>query len=94
MSWRNFKAKESDRLAVVAGGLNRMGIIAMSDNVGLTITGGRPKGARIDPYNDHRIAMSFAVAGLVTPGVVILDEDCVEKSFPEFWRVFETLYEA
>jgi 3-phosphoshikimate 1-carboxyvinyltransferase len=90
----HLKAKESDRLAVVATGLNRMGIIAMNDNVGLTITGGRPKGARIDPYNDHRIAMSFAVAGLVTPGVVILDETCVEKSFPEFWQVFETLYES
>lgn len=90
----HLKDKESDRLAVVANGLTRMGIIAMNDNVGLTIIGGRPSGARIDPHNDHRIAMSFAVAGLVTPGVVIDDETCVEKSFPEFWKVFESLYES
>ena len=36
--------------------------------------------------------MSFAVAGLVAPGTFILDENCVEKSFPEFWKVFEGLY--
>lgn len=90
----HLKAKESDRLAVVARGLNQMGIIAMNDNVGLTVIGGRPAGARIDPYNDHRMAMSFAVAGLVTPGMIILDENCVEKSFPAFWQVFETLYES
>ncbi len=89
----HLKAKESDRLAVVAKGLTRMGIIAMNDNTGLTIIGGRPSGARIDPHNDHRIAMSFAVAGLITPGVVIDDEACVEKSFPNFWQVFESLYE-
>jgi 3-phosphoshikimate 1-carboxyvinyltransferase len=89
----HLKAKESDRLAVVAGGLARMGIVAMDDNVGLTVIGGRPSGARIDPCNDHRIAMSFAVAGLVTPGVMIDDETCVEKSFPDFWGVFESLYE-
>ncbi len=90
----HLKAKESDRLAVVANGLSKMGIIAMNDNVGLTIIGGRPSGARIDPHDDHRIAMSFAVVGLVTPGVIILDENCVEKSFPTFWQVFETLYES
>ncbi|MEW6077255.1 MAG: 3-phosphoshikimate 1-carboxyvinyltransferase [Thermodesulfobacteriota bacterium] len=88
----HLKAKESDRLAVVAGNLARMGIVAMDDHVGLTVMGGRPTGARIDPANDHRMAMSFAVAGLVTPGVIIEDETCVEKSFPDFWRVFETLY--
>ena len=41
---------------------------------------------------DHRIAMSFAVAGLRTPGVVIADESCVQKSFPTFWEVFQELY--
>jgi 3-phosphoshikimate 1-carboxyvinyltransferase len=38
------------------------------------------------------MAMSFAVAGLVTPGLFIRNESCVEKSFPEFWKVFEGLY--
>ncbi|MFW5989121.1 MAG: hypothetical protein ACOCPQ_02695 [Desulfosudaceae bacterium] len=47
----------------------------------------------MDPRDDHRIAMSFAVAGLVTPGVRIAEEQCVAKSFPGFWEVFESLYE-
>jgi 3-phosphoshikimate 1-carboxyvinyltransferase len=50
------------------------------------IEGGSPHGADIETYNDHRIAMSFAVAGLVTPGIEIRDKKCVDKSFPEFWR--------
>ena len=89
----HLKDKESDRLAVTAGALSRMGITAVGDNTGLTIIGGRPSGADIDPHDDHRIAMSFAVAGLVTPGVRIADEQCVAKSFPDFWTVFEGLYE-
>ncbi len=50
------------------------------------VEGGIPHGADISTYNDHRIAMSFAVAGLVTPGMVIADKKCVDKSFPGFWR--------
>jgi 3-phosphoshikimate 1-carboxyvinyltransferase len=38
--------------------------------------------------------MSFAMAGLVTPGVKILEPDCVEKSFPDFWEVWQLLYAA
>lgn len=89
----HLKDKESDRLAVTASSLSSMGITAVGDNTGLTIIGGRPAGADIDPRDDHRIAMSFAVAGLVTPGVRIAEEQCVAKSFPGFWEVFESLYE-
>jgi 3-phosphoshikimate 1-carboxyvinyltransferase len=46
-------------------------------------------GARIDPHNDHRIAMSFAIAGLATGNQTIEDEMCVAKSFPNFWEKFE-----
>ncbi len=88
----HLRAKESDRLAAMADGLTRMGIEARAGADSLIITGGRPHGARIETYDDHRIAMSFAVAGLATPGVVILDETCVSKSFPTFWEVFEGLY--
>jgi 3-phosphoshikimate 1-carboxyvinyltransferase len=54
---------------------------------------GREKlsGAEIDPHNDHRLAMSFAVAGLKVPDIVIKDENCVNKSFPTFWSLWETL---
>ncbi|MBU4185996.1 MAG: 3-phosphoshikimate 1-carboxyvinyltransferase [Proteobacteria bacterium] len=89
----HLREKESDRLGSVATELSKMGIEANTTENGLVIKGGKPVGAEIDTYNDHRIAMSFAVAGLVVPGIKIKDEKCVEKSFPEFWSVFERLYE-
>jgi 3-phosphoshikimate 1-carboxyvinyltransferase len=89
----HLKAKESDRLAAVAGELGRMGIDARDTGQGLTIVGGTPRGASIETHDDHRIAMSFAVAGLRVPGVRILDPSCVGKSFPGFWDVLETLQE-
>ena len=88
----HLKEKESDRLAAVCGGLHRMGIDAAHDTETLWIRGGTPRGGAIECRNDHRIAMSFAVAGLATPGIEILDEKCVAKSFPTFWDVFETVY--
>jgi 3-phosphoshikimate 1-carboxyvinyltransferase len=90
----HLRAKESDRLAAVAGELTKMGIRAGHDEDSLWVEGGAPRGAVIDPRDDHRIAMSFAVAGLATPGVVISDPACVRKSFPGFWGVFEGLYAA
>ncbi len=88
----HLKAKESDRLGSVANELKKMGIDAVATDSGLIIKGGSPVGAEIDTYNDHRIAMSFAVAGLNIPGVFIKDEKCVQKSFPEFWNVFGDMY--
>jgi 3-phosphoshikimate 1-carboxyvinyltransferase len=57
----------------------------------LIIEGGMPRGAEIETYNDHRIAMSFAVAGLAIPGMRICDKHCVDKSFPGFWDEMEKL---
>ena len=88
----HLREKESDRLAVVTSELNRIGIEAGCDANTLWVQGGSPHGAAVETHNDHRIAMSFAVAGLKTPGVVILGETCVEKSFPTFWETFERLY--
>ncbi len=87
----HLKAKESDRLSAVINELSKTGIEAKSVGSDLVIKGGIPKGARIDTYNDHRIAMSFAVVGLKTPGIIIEDKKCVEKSFPNFWDVFANL---
>ncbi len=89
----HLKAKESDRLAAVTGNLARMGIKTRSDGSSLEITGGRPRPAVIDTCDDHRIAMSFAVAGLKVPGIKIAGEDCVSKSFPDFWKVLGELYQ-
>ena len=88
----HLKAKESDRLTAVVNELSKMDIKASCTDTGLAINGGRPCGAVIDTYRDHRIAMSFALAGLRIPGMVIRDEKCVKKSFPDFWNVFEKLY--
>lgn len=81
----HLRHKECDRLAVLASELSKMGVRARCDESSLTIEGGAPHGARIDPHNDHRIAMSFAVAGLATGDQVIEEERCVAKSFPDFW---------
>jgi 3-phosphoshikimate 1-carboxyvinyltransferase len=88
----HLRHKESDRLAAVAAELTKLGIEAQETADGLVIRGGQPQGASIQTYNDHRIAMSFAVAGLKAPGLVITDPNCVAKSFPDFWDFFERLY--
>ncbi len=90
----HLRAKESDRLGAVAAELAKMGVAAACTNDGLRIVGGHPHGATIDTYDDHRIAMSFALAGLKVPGVKIKDETCVKKSFPDFWKVLARLYRA
>jgi 3-phosphoshikimate 1-carboxyvinyltransferase len=90
----HLRHKECDRLAVVAEELNKMGIKAFCDDDSLTVIGNPVgvKGAVIDPHNDHRIAMSFAAAGLVVGGQQIDNEKCVGKSFPDFWEKFEIFY--
>jgi len=88
----HLKVKESDRLSAVINELTKMGISARSESDNLIITGGNPHGAVIETYDDHRIAMCFSVAGLMVPGIEIINEQCVEKSFPTYWEVFDGLY--
>jgi len=90
----HLKSKESDRLIATITELKKMGIEAIYDNSALIVRGGKPHGSVVDTYNDHRMAMSFAIAGLKAPGVFISNEDCVAKSFPAFWHVFEELYQS
>jgi 3-phosphoshikimate 1-carboxyvinyltransferase len=89
----HLRGKECDRLAAVSQELAKMGIKTRIHDNELEIVGGKPGGAEIETYDDHRIAMSFAVAGLKVPGMKIIDPDCVAKSFPTYWDVFEKLYE-
>ncbi len=88
----HLRAKECDRLAAVSTELAKMGIETRVHENELEIVGGIPGGAEIETYDDHRIAMCFAVAGLRVPGIKILDPGCVEKSFPSYWEVFDRLY--
>ncbi len=87
----HLRIKESDRLAVTMENLARMGIRANSDGMDLEIVGGAPHGAVIETADDHRMAMSFSLVGLVTEGIRIEGEDCVAKSFPNFWEVLQSL---
>ncbi|MFC1818999.1 3-phosphoshikimate 1-carboxyvinyltransferase [Thermodesulfobacteriota bacterium] len=92
----HLRIKECDRLHVMAVELAKLGARVEELEDTLIIEGNAPDtpmhGAEINTYNDHRIAMSFAVAGLAVPGVKILGEECVAKSFPDFWERFALLY--
>ncbi|MBN1905452.1 MAG: 3-phosphoshikimate 1-carboxyvinyltransferase [Deltaproteobacteria bacterium] len=88
----HLRHKESDRIADTANEIRRMGGRIEEKEDGLIIYGGEKlHGAEIDPHNDHRLAMSFAMAGLKIPGIVINNENCVIKSFPTFWELWEAL---
>ncbi len=88
----HLRHKESDRITDTANELRRIGGRVDEQEDGLIIYGGgKLTGAEIDPHNDHRLAMSFAMAGLKIPGIIIKNERCVSKSFPTFWDLWETL---
>jgi len=88
----HLRLKESDRIDALVNELNRIGVNAIERDDGLVIEGGKPHGADIETYNDHRIAMSFAIAGLSVPKMRIKDKLCVGKSFPGFWDELKKLY--
>ena len=86
------RVKESDRLAAVATELAKMGARIEEHPDGLTIQGGRLRGAEVESYHDHRMAMSLAVAALVADGPVLIDNgECVDISYPTFWPDLERL---
>ncbi len=83
------KVKETDRIATVCEGLKALGADVTPTDDGMIIKGGRElHSARINSYLDHRIAMSFAVAGMCLSGETeIIDSDCVDISFPNFYNM-------
>ena len=85
------RRKETDRIAAVVTELRRCGIVAHERGDGLRIEPGAPQPATIETYDDHRMAMSFALLGLRAPDIRIADPGCVAKTFPTFWDVFESL---
>jgi 3-phosphoshikimate 1-carboxyvinyltransferase len=93
----NLRVKETDRIRAVANELNRilpgLGteegddlVVASDPNLAA-----RSRPARIETYHDHRIAMSFALAGLKLPGITILDPACTGKTYPEYWDMLAGL---
>jgi len=83
----NLRVKESDRIAAIATEVQKLGAEAEIHADGITIRPARsPHAAVIDTYDDHRIAMSFALAGLRLDGVTIRDAECVSKTYPGFFE--------
>lgn len=85
---KELRVKESDRIQVMVENLRRMGADIEGTEDGMIIHGGVPlHGAVIDPHLDHRVAMSFAVAGTICDGpLTILNGDCVNISYPNFYQ--------
>ena len=87
----HIRHKETDRISAVATELRKLGAQVAEHAEGLAITPGqiatpgKITAAEIDTYNDHRMAMSFAIAGLARPGVVIRNPGCTAKTYPHFF---------
>ena len=84
--------KESDRGEGLAAELRRLGASVDMQGDALVIRPSKLHGGQLDTFEDHRLAMSFALLGLRVPGVRIEQPECVRKSFPGFWDEFEKLY--
>ena len=93
---RELRVKESDRIASTVANLRAMGARVEEFDDGLRVEGpARLRGARLQSYGDHRIAMAFAVAALAAEGETEIEgaEECVAVSFPEFFPLLESLTE-
>lgn len=88
---KELRVKESDRIKAVVDNLKLCGISYTEFEDGYEIIGGNFKSAKIDSFGDHRIAMSFAIAGLVCD-MVIEDVECINASFPNFKEILDSLY--
>jgi 3-phosphoshikimate 1-carboxyvinyltransferase len=87
------RVKETDRLAAVATNLRAMGAQVQETEDGMIITGGvQLRGARLDSFGDHRIAMAFAIAGMFAEGeTTITNTECVATSYPGFYQTLERI---
>lgn len=91
----SLRVKETDRLKAITTELSKLGVCVDEGRDDWTITpplDGIYIGTEIDTYDDHRMAMSFAVAGLRIPGITINDPGCVAKTFPDFWERWEEAF--
>lgn len=82
---RHIRYKETDRISAVVAELRRLGIMVDELDDGMVIRPGTPTPAVVHTYDDHRMAMSFAVAGTRVEGIQIADPGCVAKTVPGYW---------
>ncbi len=87
------RVKESDRISSVVGNLEKCGIKTTEYEDGYTVEGGTLHSAEIDSFGDHRVAMSFAIAGLKC-GMKIEDIECIQTSFPNFVELLQKISEV
>jgi 3-phosphoshikimate 1-carboxyvinyltransferase len=87
----HIRLKETDRLSATATELIRLGIRVDEQPDSLTIYPGIPLPATIQTYDDHRMAMSFAVTGVKADGIRIAEPECVAKTVPRFWEILNML---
>jgi 3-phosphoshikimate 1-carboxyvinyltransferase len=85
------RLQETDRLWAVANELNRLGINTQTTPSSIRIIPGQIRSGVVRTYGDHRMAMAFAITGLVTSGIRIGDPGCVTKTFPGYFGVLESL---
>jgi 3-phosphoshikimate 1-carboxyvinyltransferase len=83
----HIRVKETDRIAAVVTELRRLAVDVDELDDGLVIRPSAPQPATIQTYDDHRMAMSFAIAATRVPGTSIADPGCVAKTVPGFWRL-------
>ena len=90
---KDLRAKESDRIKAMVTELSKMGVPIKEFEDGVEIKGPcKLKGTEVYSYKDHRIAMALSIAGLISEGkTTIIDADCVDISFPEFYDLLEIL---
>jgi 3-phosphoshikimate 1-carboxyvinyltransferase len=90
---KDLRAKESDRIKAMVTELNKMGVSIKELEDGVEIKGPcKLKGAEVYSYKDHRIAMALSIAGLISESkTTIIDAECVDISFPEFYNFLEIL---
>lgn len=91
------KIKETDRLVALENELSKLGIVVSTTGDSITVrsqdSGFRSQDlAVIETYNDHRMAMCFAVMGTKIPGIVIDNPGCTDKTYPNFWQDLERMY--
>lgn len=88
----HIRMQECDRIEAILHNLKAMGIAASEEDGTIEIQPGKPKATKIATYEDHRVAMSFALCGLVTEGIEIENPSCCRKTFENYFEVLESVY--
>lgn len=92
----HIRGQESDRVQVIVNELRRLGcnaeILEVDGRTDIVIVPSKMHGGEVETYEDHRVAMSFAMAGLVVDGVIIKNPMCCRKTFENYFDVLESIY--